>query len=48
VDRLGLRRLLDHITTHEIGHCVVGRLDRPSCDPEDYADIDEALIDARW
>jgi DNA invertase Pin-like site-specific DNA recombinase len=46
MDRPGLRRLLDHVTTHQVGYCVVATRDRLSEDPEDAADIDQALTDA--
>lgn len=47
MDRPGRRRLLDHVATHQVGYCVVASLDRFSRRPEDAADIDEALSDAR-
>jgi DNA invertase Pin-like site-specific DNA recombinase len=46
MDRPGLRRLLDHVTAHQVGYCVVATRDRLSEDPEHMADIDEALDDA--
>ncbi len=46
MDRPGLRRLLDHVTAQRVGYCVVATSDRLSEDPEDAADIDEALSDA--
>ena len=46
MDRPGLRRLLDHVNTHQVGYCVVASRDRLSENPEDAADIDEALDDA--
>ncbi len=46
VDRPDLRRLLDHLAAHRVGFCVVATRDRLSEDPEDMADIDEALDDA--
>lgn len=42
-DRPDLRRLLDHLAAHQVGFCVVATRDRLSEDPEDMADIDEAL-----
>ncbi len=45
--RPGLRRLLDHITTRQVGYCIVASLDRLSRDPVQYADLDEALSDAK-
>lgn len=42
-DRPGLRRLLHHVTAHRVGFCVVATRDRLSEDPEDMADIDQAL-----
>ncbi len=47
LDRPGLRSLLDYITTHRVGYCVVAGLDRLSRDPVQYADLDEALEDAK-
>ena len=41
-----LRRLLDHVATHRVGYCVVAILDRFSLQPEDAAEIDQALSDA--
>lgn len=46
MDRPDLRHLLDHLATHRVGFCVVATRDRLSEDPEDMADIDEALDDA--
>ena len=46
MDRPALRRLLDHVRTHQVGYCVVATSDRLSEDPEDAADIDEALSGA--
>ncbi|MGH3320154.1 MAG: recombinase family protein [Streptosporangiaceae bacterium] len=46
MDRPDLRRLLDHVASHQVGYCVVATRDRLSEDPEDAADIDEALDDA--
>ena len=46
MDRPDLLRLLDHITAHRVGFCVVATRARLSEDPEDMADIDEALDDA--
>ena len=46
MDRPDLRRLLDHVTAHRVGFCVVATRDRLSEDPEHMADIDEALDDA--
>jgi site-specific DNA recombinase len=46
MDRPGLRRLLDHVATHEVGYCIVATLDQFSLRPEDAADIDQALSDA--
>jgi len=46
MDRPGLRHLLDHVTHRQVGYCVVAAADRLSRDPEDIADIDEALSDA--
>ena len=43
LDRPGLRRLLDHVSAEHVGYCVVATSDRLSEDPEDAADIDEAL-----
>lgn len=45
-DRPGLRRLLDHVATHQVGYCILATLDRFSENPEDPADIDQALADA--
>lgn len=45
-DRHDLRRLLDHVAAHRVGFCVVATRDRLSEDPEQMADIDEALDDA--
>lgn len=45
-DRPDLRRLLDHVTVHRVGFCVVATRDRLSEDPEHMANIDEALDDA--
>lgn len=47
LDRPGLLRLLDHVTSRQVGYCVVASLDRFSENPEDAADIDEALADAK-
>ncbi len=46
MDRPGLRRLLDHVATRQVGYCIVATVDRFSEDPEGAADIDEALSDA--
>lgn len=46
MDRPDLRRLLDHVTAHRVGFCVVATRDRLSEDPEQMADIDEVLDDA--
>lgn len=46
MDRLDLRRLLDHVAAHQVGYCVVATRDRLSEDPEHMADIDQALDDA--
>jgi len=46
MDRPALRRLLDHVGSHRVGYCVVATLDRLSENPEDAADIDQALTDA--
>jgi len=46
MDRPDLRRLLNHLAAHRVGFCVVATRDRLSEDPEDMADIDEALDDA--
>lgn len=46
MDRTELRRLLDHVAAHRVGYCVVTTRDRLSEDPEDVADIDQALTDA--
>lgn len=46
MDRPDLRRLLDHVTAHRVGFCVVVARDRLSEDPEDMADLDQALDDA--
>jgi len=46
MDRPDLRRLLDHVAAHQVGFCVVATRDRLSEDPEDMADIDEALDNA--
>ncbi len=46
MDRPDLRRLLDHVAAHQVGYCVVASRDRLSENPEDAADIDEALDDA--
>lgn len=46
MDRPDLRRLLDHITTHQVGYCVVATRDRLSENPEQMADIEQALDDA--
>ncbi|MDA8298189.1 MAG: recombinase family protein [Actinomycetota bacterium] len=43
MDRPDLRRLLDHVAAHRVGFCVVATRERLSEDPEDIADIDEAL-----
>ncbi|MCL4545521.1 MAG: recombinase family protein [Chloroflexi bacterium] len=45
MDRPGLRRLLDHVATRQVGYCIVATLDRFSRRPEDAADIDQALSD---
>src|SRR5579875_477500 len=45
MDRPDLRRLLNHVTTHQVGYCVVATQDRLSEDPEDAAEIDQALSD---
>jgi hypothetical protein len=46
MDRPNLRRLLDHVAVNRVGFCVVATRDRLSEDPEDMADIDQALDDA--
>lgn len=46
MDRPDLGRLLDHVAAHQVGYCVVATRDRLSEDPEDMADVDEALDDA--
>ncbi len=46
MNRPDLRRLLDHVTTQQVGYCVVATRDRLSSDPEHAADIDQALTDA--
>ena len=46
MDRPGLRRMLDYVTGQQVGYCVVATSDRLSEDPEDAADIDEALSGA--
>jgi hypothetical protein len=47
MDRPDLRRLLDHVAAVRVGFCVVATTrDRLSEDPEDMADIDQALDDA--
>lgn len=46
MDRPDLHRLLGHVVAHRVGYCVVATRDRLSEDPEDMADIDEALDDA--
>jgi len=46
MDRPDLRRPLDHVDAHRVGYCVVATRDRLSEDPEDMADIGEALDDA--
>ena len=46
VNRPDLRRLLDHVVAHQVGHCVVTTRDRLSEDPEYLADIDQARDDA--
>jgi DNA invertase Pin-like site-specific DNA recombinase len=46
MDRPDLRRLLDHVAAHQAGYCVVATRNRLSEDPEDAADIDQALDDA--
>ncbi|HWG01457.1 MAG TPA: hypothetical protein VG164_06365 [Trebonia sp.] len=44
--RPDLRRLLDHVAANQVGYCVVATRDRLSEDPEQAADIDQALDDA--
>lgn len=41
-----LRRLLDYVATRQVGYCVVATLDQFSEDPDDVAEIDQALTDA--
>jgi DNA invertase Pin-like site-specific DNA recombinase len=47
LDRPGLRRLLEHVRARPVGYCIVARMDRLSRDPVQYADLDEALSDAK-
>ena len=46
MDRPDLRRLLDHVATHQVGYCAVTTRDQLAEDAEDAADIDQALTDA--
>lgn len=46
MDRPDLRRLLDYVAARQVGYCVVATMDRLSENPEDAADIDQALTDA--
>lgn len=47
LDRPALRRLLDDISTRQVGYCVVAGLDRLSRDAVQYAHLDETIANTQ-